>query len=392
MHSSLDIIKKPRQPRHISVHTDAPSGDNAQEIAVHTPVHSAQPSNAPTATKQPVVEQLDTVSTPTDKVHSVVFMGTGIFAADILTAILGTPRYRVVRIVTQPDKKVGRKKKSTINRTLAANPVRDLAQQHAIPLFQPVTLDADAISTVAAHKPDLLIVASYGRILPQKLLDAARIAPVNVHASLLPLLRGSSPIHNAILQGHAETGITIMLMDAGMDTGPILAQERTVITAHEKTNQLCARLARVGGSLLITTLDALVAGKLSPQPQDHARATLCQLIDREDGHIQWTNTTADIYNRYRALYPWPGIFSFWEIHEAQLLRIHLRTILPALQPLEEIHAQLMSGTVFIDHGQLCIKTGDTAIIVEALQPENKVVMPVYDFLNGHKHFEGTVLK
>ncbi len=392
MKTSIDITRKPHSPHHVPVHAATTSHDTAED-SVPTPTSSTPPAKtAPHKATTPLPASPTTHNSTEDTHHTVVFMGTGVFAAEILTALLHAPHYHVTQIVTQPDKKIGRKKKSTIHRTLAANPVRDIAHERNIPLLQPVKIDRDAIATIAAQKPDLLIVASYGRILPQKLLDVARIAPINVHASLLPLLRGASPIHNAILHGHTETGITIMLMDAGMDTGPILAQERTTITAHEKTNELCARLAHIGGALLITTLDALTAEKISPRPQNHMRATLCQLIDREDGHIQWTQTTTEIYNRYRALYPWPGIFSFWEIHESQLLRIHFRSILPSTEPLDRTLAQLMPGTVFIDHGQLCIKTGDGAIIVEALQPECKVVMPVYDFLNGHKNFEGAVLK
>lgn len=426
-HTSLDITKKKRDSHAISVHADDDATHTSVTVHTDTPTASVAPSHDGAALTEASPLSTDTDSARADrdttvaastadhaaplqppadlprpaptaphddtaKTSSVVFMGTGVFAADILTTLLQSSHYRVVHIVTQPDKKIGRKKKSSINRTLAANPVRDLAVEHSIPLLQPVRLDDDIIGTIARHRPDLLIVASYGRILPQKLLDTARIAPVNVHASLLPLLRGASPIHNAILHGHDETGITIMLMDAGMDTGAILAQQRTVITAHEKTSQLCTRLARIGGDLLLPTLDALVAGRLSPQPQDHSRATLCQLIEREDGHIQWTDTTAEIYNRYRALYPWPGVFSFWEIHEAQIIRIHFRAILPSTTDLEDAHAQLIPGTVFVDHGQLCVKTGDGAIIVEAVQPECKVVMPVYDFLNGHKDFDGALLK
>lgn len=365
-YAPLDIVQKPRHADTVPVHMDNTDTDTSL----------THPRTATTSAKK----------------HTVVFMGTGDFAADILTVLLQSAQYHVASVVTQPDKKIGRKKKPSVNRALAENPVRTIAAHHALSLLQPVRLDDDAIRAIAAHKPDILVVAAYGRILPQKLLDVARVAPVNVHASLLPLLRGASPIHNAILQGHNETGVTIMLMDAGMDTGAILAQERTTITPHEKTSDLSIRLARMGGNLLLPTLDALIADTLSPQPQDSSHATLCQLIEREDGHIQWTETTAEIYNRYRALHPWPGIFGFWEVHEAQIMRIHLRAILPHTAGLDDAHMQLTPGTVFMHHDQLCIKTGDGAIIVETIQPECKAIMPVRDFLNGHKNFDGTILK
>jgi methionyl-tRNA formyltransferase len=183
-----------------------------------------------------------------------------------------------------------------------------------------------------------------------------------------------------------------MKIDEGLDTGDILTQEKIKIKEHEKTNELLERLSKLGAKLLAKTAYEWIEGKITPLPQDNSQATLCQLIDREDGHIQWTQTTQEIYNRYRALFPWPGIFSYWEETQNQLIRIKLRAIYPFSGELTQEQKKMLPGTVFVGHDQLCIKTFDTAIIVESVQPECKAVMPVYDFLNGHKTFEGAVLK
>lgn len=321
----------------------------------------------------------------------VVVMGTGVFAGEVIKAMVLNPAFNIVQIITQPDKKLGRKK-SSIHRTLAPNFVRDVATTYGIVLYQPQKIDDAMIAAIKETAPDVIVVASYGRILPQKILHIPRLGAINVHGSLLPLLRGASPIQNALMQGFTETGITIMQMDAGMDTGDIIAQEKMIIHEHEKADELILRLAKMGGILLVDTLLKVISGTVTATPQDPTKATLCQLIDREDGHIQWTDTTAEIYNRFRALYPWPGIFGYWEATESQLTRIKLRAIYPYGKELSDEQKELIPGTVFIGHDQLCIKTFDGAIIVEAIQPECKAVMPVYDFLNGHKDFEGAVLR
>ncbi len=334
---------------------------------------------------------VNTKTTIDSKKMCVVFMGTGIFAGNILQEIKKHVDLKKLHIITQPDKKIGRKR-SGIHRTLAANPVREFAVKNNISLLQPHKLDTEAITKIKNIQPDIIIVSSYGKILPEEILELPRFGALNVHASLLPKLRGASPVQNALLLGLKETGVTIMKMDKGLDTGDILAQQKTKIQDHEKADELLKRLSKIGASLLVETAYDWIEGKITPIPQDSTQATLCQLIDREDGHIQWTQTTKEIYNRYRALFPWPGIFSYWEETQNQLIRIKLRAIYPFKGKLTEEQENMLPGTVFIGHDQLCIKTFDSAIIVEAVQPECKTVMPVYDFLNGHNTFEGAVLK
>ncbi len=359
---------------------DVPTADAHPESNSTVAQEGSEPQSTTTCTGKDCPETIKTI-----------FMGTGDFAAYILDEMLTHKKCDLVAIVTQPDKKLGRKK-SGINRSLAPNPVRDIAVAHNIPLIQPFKFDDEAIAQLTNIAPDAIVVASYGKILPKAIIDLPKIAAVNIHTSLLPKLRGSSPIQNALLLGLKETGVTIMLMDEGMDTGDILAQEKVPIDDHEKADALTQKLSRIGAKLFIDTCPDIINKKITPIKQDPAQATLCQMIDREDGHIQWTDTTEEVYNRFRSLYPWPGIFGYWEATENQMMRIKLRGIYPYDGELTDEQKELLPGTVFIARDQLCVKTFDTAIILEAIQPECKAVMPIYDFLNGYKNFEGAVLR
>ncbi|MFA5985834.1 MAG: methionyl-tRNA formyltransferase [Parcubacteria group bacterium] len=389
----------------VSVHEDI-STENLQENPVsllkdsdETQLQNAEtstPAETPlTQSPSPAEAPLPTQEKkPFPKKHTgtikTIFMGTGEFASHILNEMLAHAKCNLAAVITQPEKKLGRKK-TGINRALALNPVRDVAMQNNIPLIQPYKFDAETIDKIKSIAPDAIVVASYGKILPQEVLKIPKIGAINIHTSLLPKLRGSSPIQNALLLGYKETGVTIMRMDTGMDTGAIFAQEKVTIEDHEKADELTQKLSRVGAKLFIETCPKILDHSITPTEQDSAQATLCQMIDREDGHIQWTDTTEEIYNRYRALYPWPGIFGYWEVRESHIIRIKLRGIYPFTGELSDEQKDLLPGTVFIARDQLCIKTFDTAIILESIQPECKAVMPVYDFLNGYKDFEGAVL-
>ncbi len=199
----------------------------------------------------------------------IIFMGTGVFANAILEEVHKHAPGKLVQVITQPDKKVGRKK-TGIHRTLAPNPVRDFAKEHDISLFQPCTCDRETLKVISNAKPGVIIVASYGQILTKKCLDIPRFGPINIHASLLPELRGASPVQNAILQGKTETGVTIMHMDEGVDTGDIIAQEKVPILEHEKADELLERMAKVGAKLLLEFGPKSVQGEVTPVPQDNS--------------------------------------------------------------------------------------------------------------------------
>jgi methionyl-tRNA formyltransferase len=392
-------IHKEKQPETSAASKDAPENkDISREITPEKaddthlnetkfPTQKTDPENTTTETQPKQKGLKNDITAPLQT----VFMGTGPFAGAILQNVINDDTYTVTTIITQPDKKIGRKK-SGISRSLAPNPVRDIAIERNIAIFQPNKLDDAAIDHVTSLKPHIIVVASYGKILPKKFLSIPDHGCINVHASLLPQLRGASPIQNALLLGLDKTGVTIMQMDEGLDTGDIIAQKEVPILEHEKADELLTKLSQTGAELFCESIPKLISKEVTPQPQDSEYATVCQMIDREDGHIQWTETTMEIYNRYRALYPWPGIFSYWEASENQMMPIKLRGIYPFTATLTEEQKALMPGTVFIAQDQLCIKTFDTAIIIEAIQPECKAVMPVYDFLNGHNTFKGAVLR
>ena len=234
----------------------------------------------------------------------IVFAGTPEFALASLTALVGAGR-KPVAVLTQPDRPAGRGKK------LTASPVKVFAEDQDIPVQQPRTLrDPEAVAALAALQPDLLIVAAYGLILPQDVLDVPTHGCLNVHASLLPRWRGAAPIQAAILAGDVTTGISLMAMTAGLDCGPVFHAEPIEIGAEETAGELHDRLAALGGRVLVERLDAIIAGELEAVPQDEAQATYAPKIDKGDARIDWSLPAAEIVRRIRAYNPFPGAFCF----------------------------------------------------------------------------------
>lgn len=311
----------------------------------------------------------------------VVFMGTPIFAETVLRALIDT-RYDLVAVYTQPDKPSGR------DQEVLKSPVKILAEAQRISLEQPSRLDDAAIDTLHSYKPDIVIVAAYGKILPEKMLKAPRFGCINIHASLLPRWRGASPVQNALLAGDTETGVTIMLMDTHMDTGPILAQKIVPIAPDDTTETLLPKLATTGSSLLLETLPDILQEKKEAVPQNENTATLCQLIEREDGKIFWSDEAETIYNRYRALTPWPGIFSFWK-KGGSLFRIKLHRISLQRQNSEAQHAL---GEIFELGDKIGVETARGVIILNEIQLEGKDRVSIHDFIRGYPDFIGSVLE
>ncbi len=310
----------------------------------------------------------------------VVFMGTPAFAETILKALLDE-KYSLVAVYTQPDKPIGREKKIT------KSAVKILAETKGIPVEQPHRFGADAIETFKQFRADVVIVAAYGKIIPEAMLSLVPLGFVNVHASLLPRLRGASPIHNCLLSGDTETGSTIMLIDKGMDTGPILGYAPLPIDPNDTTETLTPKLAEHGAKLLISILPSWLEGKIHPAPQHHEQATVCQLIDREDGKVFWNNPASVIYNQYRALTPWPGIFSFWKKNDA-FLRVKLRKVSLLKKNPTTKHAL---GEVFEIADTIGIQTADGVIILHEVQLEGKTALPVEEFVRGYTGFIGSIL-
>lgn len=305
----------------------------------------------------------------------IVFMGTPEFAVPVLDALTRTP-HQIVAVYTRPDQPAGRGKQ------LHSSPIKRLAETHALPVFQPPTLrQPEFVAPLRDLAPDVIIVAAYGLILPPDVLAIPPRGGVNTHASLLPRHRGAAPIAAAVLAGDAETGITLMQMDAGLDTGPILAQRAIPIAEDDTTGTLTPKLADLAAALLIETLPRLLAGEITPPPQDEARATVCKTIRKEQGLIDWTLPAIEIARRVRAFNPWPSAYTFWNGAQLKILRARAAATNAGGEP----------GRVKAQDG-IAVMTGDGALILLEAQLAGKRAMKIAEFVRGQREFIGTVLR
>lgn len=299
----------------------------------------------------------------------VVFFGTHTFAETVLQGLIESPFIAVEQVITQPDRPVGR------TQELQVSPVKKLAQKHNIPVEQPASLKRYTIST----NVDLFVVAQYGLLIPKHILDTPAKGILNVHTSLLPKYRGASPIQSALIHGETETGVTIMKMDIGMDTGPVLLQKTLPIDPDDTYATLDAKMAVTGTQALLEVIPLYVDGSLHPQQQDDAQATTCSQLTREDGKIDWQNTSKNLYNQYRGMTPWPGVWTMWNGKRLKLLRI--RPGIPQLKP----------GAVSLAHGTMHIGTQDGSLEILELQLEGKRAMDSATFINGFASIDGHIL-
>lgn len=306
-----------------------------------------------------------------------VFMGTPRFAVLILEALLASP-HQVVAVYTQPDRPGGR------GRRLVPPPVKETALGHNVPVVQPRRLKAaDELAHLRSLEPAVLVVAAYGQILPQGVLDIAPRGALNVHPSLLPRHRGPSPIASAILFGDEVTGVSIMLMDAGTDTGPVLSQRAVKIEPRDTTGTLSERLAQLGAELLMETLPLWLEGAIVPQPQDNAQATSSHMIHKEEGHIHWHRPASQIWRQVRAFQPWPGAYALWK---GELLKIITAT------PLLGRGVAEPGAVVALEKPYLAgVQTEDGVLALGLLQREGRKVMTAEEFIRGQRDFIGSVL-
>src|SRR5947199_2193214 len=255
----------------------------------------------------------------------IIYMGTPQFAVPPLEALIQgadpgvvlPEGYEIVTVITRPDKPVGR------GQEIVYSPVKQAALAHGIPVWQPGSLKRpENIEALAAYEADLYIVAAFGQILPQAVLDQPRYGTLNIHASLLPKYRGPDPIAEAILQGEHETGVTIMLLDAGIDTGPILLKRSIPIAEDETTGSLTAKLAQLGAQALLDALPLWVEGRIAPEPQDAQQATHTRMLQKEDGEIRWDRPAAVIARQVRAYTPWPSAYTHWRGKLLKILSAH----------------------------------------------------------------------
>lgn len=303
----------------------------------------------------------------------IILMGTPEFTVPVLDALTHTT-HEIVGVFTRPDQPAGRGKQ------LQASPVKQIAQARGLPVFQSTTLrKRETIVQLRNLAPDVIIVAAYGLILPPDVLAIPPHGCVNTHASLLPRHRGAAPIPAAILAGDAETGITLMQMDAGIDTGPILAQRAIPIADDDTTGTLTTKLSRVAAELLIETLPLILAGDIVPQPQDEARATYAKTIRKEEGLIDWTRPAEEIARRVRAFNPWPSAFTFWNSTQLKILRAEAASA--------KIHAK--PGCVVKLPDPIAVATGDGVLILREVQLAGKRAMKIEEFVRGQRDFVGS---
>jgi methionyl-tRNA formyltransferase len=298
---------------------------------------------------------------------AIVFAGTPEFAVPTLQALIDSP-HRVVAVYTQPDRPAGR------GRKLTPSPVKQCALTHDIPVYQPASLkSADAQAELAALGADLMVVVAYGLLLPKTVLEIPRLGCVNVHASLLPRWRGAAPIQRAILAGDSETGITIMQMDEGLDTGPMLATVPCPIEPDDTAQRLHDRLASLGNKALLESIAALAAGTAQPQPQDDSQAVYAAKLNKAEAEIDWSQSAAQIDRQVRAFNPWPVAQTHYE---GQPLRIW-SSELPG-----ENSAAAPGAIVACDALGIDVATGDGVLRITECQPAGKRRMAAGDFANA----------
>lgn len=307
-------------------------------------------------------------------------MGTAELACPSLGVLAAQPDFQVVSVVTQPDRPKGR------DLQLRPSPVKELALKLELPVLQPARArNEEFVNQLRTLAPDLMVVAAYGQILPQSILDLPRFGCLNVHTSLLPKYRGAAPIQWAILNDDPETGVTIMKMDAGLDTGDILTQQTTSIAASDDSQKLHDRLASMGAELLLTTIRELTAGHLVSQPQPRDAGTYARKITREDGRIDWSLPARTLWNRLRAFTPWPGLFTH--------LPGGTKPVLVKILQAEVAELSGVPGTVLqSDKSGLVVGCGQGSLRILTLQREGGRRLPAGEFLAGQTLPSGTRLE
>jgi methionyl-tRNA formyltransferase len=299
----------------------------------------------------------------------VVFFGTPSFARPTLDALLAS-RHQVVAVVTQPDRPSGRGQKTS------DSPVKARAREAGVPILQPATLKGPEFPAILQQfAADLGVVAAYGKILPEAVIEVPRLGMINVHASLLPRYRGAAPVHRAVMAGEVETGVTIMRVVKALDAGPMLATSRRPIHLFETSHDIEVDLARMGASLLMDTVDRMAAGGVPEAAQNDADATFAPRLTKEEGAIDWSRSARDIHNLIRGLHPWPHAFTFFSGNRLILLRSRPVTRSSDADP---------GAVVVADGDDLQVATGDGVLQILELQPEGRRRMSPREWLAGHR--------
>ena len=296
-------------------------------------------------------------------------MGSPDFSLSALRLL--NEQYQVVGVVTQPDRASGR------GRELKAPPVKTLALELNIPVIQPEKLrEPEAMQQLRDWNPDLIVVAAFGQILKKDVLDLPKYGCINIHASLLPRWRGAAPINAAILAGDEETGITIMKMDVGLDTGPMLAMKKIRIRRDDTAGSVFQALSKLGANLLIETLPDYLSGTLTPTPQPEEGSTYAPMLKKQDGLLDFTRPSVELERRVRAMNPWPGAWFEWNGNVLKVLRASVSEA-----------KGLGIGSRFTVEGRPAIMSADGALVLDEVQPAGKKAMPGKSFLSGARDWE-----
>ncbi|MDD3313156.1 methionyl-tRNA formyltransferase [Pseudodesulfovibrio sp.] len=305
----------------------------------------------------------------------VVFMGTPDFAAEALGLLLNFEGAEVVGVYTQPDRPCGR------GRQCRPSPVKAVALEHGLPVFQPVNFkDPATVAELAALRPEVLVVAAYGLILPQAALDVPSLMPLNIHASLLPRYRGAAPIQRSIENGDVVTGISIMKMEAGLDTGPVMVQRALRIGHNDHAGTIHDELAKLGGICICEALARLQTGAYELLEQDDALATYAKKLEKQEGEIDWNRSSQAIHNQVRAMYPWPGAFFDWTNADGKVIRLNVAPgeVSPEAAP------KVAPGTILGERdGRLAITAADGVYLTPEVKPQGKKAMDATAFTCGY---------
>ena len=306
----------------------------------------------------------------------IVFCGTHAFALPSLRQLIAQPDFRVVGVVTQPDRPRGR------GGEMSASPVKEAALEAGIAVYQP-----EKIKSESAHDyfkrvaPDVAVIIAYGQIIPSSLIAIPRLGWINLHGSLLPKYRGAAPVHWAVINGESRTGITTMQIDSGLDTGPMLLKHEVSIGPDETSPELAARLAEAGAPLIVETLRTLDQGKIQPVAQNNSEATFAPPLKKDDGRIDWSQSAQKIYNRIRGLQPWPGAFTNFRGQKCAIWG----------KPVPSAEAREMGalGTLATEAGDLLVACGEsTALRLEFVQLEGRKRLAAREFANGARLTHG----
>ena len=319
---------------------------------------------------------------PNQKIRT-IFLGTPEFGVSCLEALVQSDFFDLVAVISQPDKPVGRRQE------LLSPAIKTTAQKYHLPVHQPIKIKTET-ELIKKLDPELIVVVAYGQIIPESILAIPRFGCINVHGSLLPRYRGAACLQAAIINGDRYSGITVMQMDKGLDTGPILARKKIKLAKEETIDSLHDKLSLVGAKLLIKTLKRYINGRLKAKPQSEDGASYVKMIKKEAGHLDWTKSATAIERQIRAFNPWPGSYGFLSNHKLKLNKVMFKILAVRSDPIKVNSHPI--GQIFLHNSALAVQCGQNSLVIIKLQLEGKRAMEVDEFLRGNNTIIGSILE